>query len=127
MSDLFEKIIPSILETKKNYIVDEITEKSYSAFMVNRALSNHIDCLDAANKMNMNYSLPNKMQYDFHFHSIRAYRRPFQKWHKKVEEKDLESLKLYFGYSSREARKTIESGVLSKDQLDFIRKQTQID
>jgi len=37
--------VNAILENKKDLIVDEISEKSYDAFIVNRALSLHKDCI----------------------------------------------------------------------------------
>ena len=126
MTDLFKEIIPSILLTKKNCIVDNVTEKSYAPYMVNKALSYHIDCIMQANMMNANYGIPNKMQYDYLFDSVRAKKRPFHKWVKKEEMADVEAIKLYFGYSSRAAREVLRAKLLSDDQLAYIRKQTQI-
>jgi len=47
--DLFKDIIPSILQTKKCVINDEIDQKDYVPFVVNRALSYHMDCILYAN------------------------------------------------------------------------------
>ena len=64
MSDLFKDIIPSILQTKKDVLENE---KDYTAFVVNRALSYHIDCLMYANQMNLNSKLDSKLQYHYLF------------------------------------------------------------
>ena len=127
MSNLFSEIIPSILQTKQNCIVDDLTEKTYPPFMVNKALSYHVDCILYANQMNMMPQLPNKMQYDYLFNSVRSSKRSFNKWAKPIKEADLESVKLYFGYSTKQAREILQCDVLSKDQLKFIREQTRID
>ena len=51
MADLFKQVIPSILKTKKNVLLDEVDTKEYKkqAFTVNRALSYHVDCILYAN------------------------------------------------------------------------------
>lgn len=125
MTDLFKDIIPSILQTKTDVLVDGVSEKVYAPFVVNKALSYHADCVLYANEMNANYMLDVKMQYDYLRHSVRAKKRPFNKWVKKEKESDLEAIKLYFGYSTRAARDVLS--VLSEGQLKFIREQTRID
>jgi len=125
MTDLFKDIIPSILQTKTDVLVDGVSEKVYAPFVVNKALSYHADCVLYANEMNANYMLDVKMQYDYLRHSIRSKKRPFNKWVKREKESDLEAIKLYFGYSTRAARDALS--VLSEGQLKFIREQTRID
>lgn len=125
MTDLFKDIIPSILQTKTDVLVDGVSEKVYAPFVVNKALSYHADCVLYANEMNANYMLDVKMQYDYLRHSVRSKKRPFHKWVKKEKESDLEAIKLYFGYSTRAARDVLS--VLSEGQLKFIREQTRID
>ena len=125
MTDLFKDIIPSILQTKTDVLVDGVSEKVYAPFVVNKALSYHADCVLYANEMNANYMLDVKMQYDYLRHSIRSKKRPFNKWVKKEKESDLEAIKLYFGYSTRAARDVVS--VLTEGQLKFIREQTRID
>jgi len=125
MTDLFKDIIPSIMQTKTDVLVDGVSEKAYAPFVVNKALSYHSDCVLYANEMNANYMLDVKMQYDYLRHSIRSKKRPFNKWVKREKESDLEAIKLYFGYSTRAARDALS--VLSEGQLKFIREQTRID
>ncbi len=85
MADLFKEIIPSILQTKQYALLTEQDEKSYSAFMVNRALSFHRDTVLLANEMNKYPNLDNKLKYDFLLNIVRASKRQYSKWHKKAE------------------------------------------
>ena len=116
--DLFKELLPSILQNKEYLLNTEEGEKGYSGFVVNKALSQHIDCIFYANQMNMNHHLDNKLQYDFYYHSIKAYKRNYQKWFKYSDSKEIELIKEYYNCSSTKA-KTILS-VLSKDQIKFI-------
>ena len=89
MSDLFKDIIPSILQTKKDVLE---TDKDYNAFVVNRALSFHYDCVLQANEMNRYPSLPVTLQYHYLLNSIRGYKRPFRKWEKRETIDDLDEI-----------------------------------
>ena len=65
MPDLFKDIIPSILQTKKNVLQDELDVKDYTPFVVNRALSYHMDCILYANEMNLYPEMDKDLQYQF--------------------------------------------------------------
>ena len=121
MSDLFKEIIPSILQTKEYALLTEQDEKTYSSFMVNRALSYHRDTVLFANEMNRFPTLDNKLKYDFLLNIIRAAKRPYSKWHKKAQNSDLEVIKEYYGYSDAKAEETLK--ILSDDQITAIKKQ----
>mgnify|MGYP003342858032 FL=1 len=117
MSDLFKDIIPSILQTKKNVLEDE---KDYSAFVINKALSFHYDCVMQANEMNRYPSLPGTLQYHYLLNSIRGYKRPFRPWQKRETIEDLETVKEYFGYSNEKAKEVLV--LLNADQIEEIKK-----
>ena len=121
MADLFKEIIPSILQTKEYALLTEQDEKSYSSFMVNRALSYHRDTCLVANEMNKFSNLDNKMKYDFLLNMIRAQKRPFSKWHKKAQTSDLEAVKEYYGYSDAKAEEALK--ILNDAQINLIKKQ----
>lgn len=121
MVDLFKEIIPSILQTKDYILNTEDDEKSYAAYMVNKALSAHIDCLFQANDMNMNHHLDKKLQYDYLFHSVKGYKRKYQKWMKSNESNDVQLLKEYYGYSTLKARQALP--LLSKENMDYIKEK----
>jgi hypothetical protein len=121
MADLFKEIIPSILQTKEYALLTEQDEKSYSAFMVNRALSFHRDTVLWANEMNRFTSLDNKLKYDFLINIIRAQKRPYSKWHKKAQSRDLSVVKEYYGYSDAKAEEALK--ILSDDQIAELKEQ----
>ena len=116
--------VNAILENKKDLIVDEITEKSYDAFIVNRALSLHKDCIFYANEMNRYYILDKKLQNDFLLNIVRSQKRPFAKWVKAEKSEDLECIKQIFGFSESKAREAFR--LLSKEQIQKLKEQTDI-
>jgi len=118
MSDLFKDIIPSILHTKKDVLENE---KDYNAFVVNRAISFHYDCVMQANEMNKYPSLSANMQYQFLLNSIRGYKRPFRKWEKRETIENLEAVKEYYRYSNEKAKEALV--LLNATQLEEIRKE----
>lgn len=116
MADLFKEIIPSILQTKKDVLDND---KDYKPFLVNRALSYHLDCITYANLMNMNHHLDERLQYQYLLQAIRPMKRKFQPWQKASAVKNLELVKEYFGYSNEKAKEALR--ILSTDDLDLIR------
>ena len=121
MADLFKEILPSILQTKEYALLTDHDEKSYSSFMVNRALSYHRDTVLLANEMNRFTTLDNKLKYDFLINIIRAQKRPYSKWHKKALDSDLSVVKEYYGYSDAKAEEALK--ILSDDQIAALKKQ----
>jgi hypothetical protein len=107
----------AINQTKKNIIVDDMTEKSYSSFMVNRSLSYFPDTVRAANEMNLYHHLDSKLQFDFLINIIRK-RKRFSKWTKASTESDIDAVKEYYGYSNELARQALT--LLSPYQLTII-------
>ena len=55
----------SINLTKQDIMVDDICEKAYNSFMVNRGLSYFADTVVIANEMNRHHQTDNKLQYQF--------------------------------------------------------------
>jgi hypothetical protein len=121
MSNPFD-YVNSILQNKKNLIVDELTEKDYSPFLVNRTLSYHKDCILYANEMNRRHLTDKKLQYDFLLNTIRSQKRPFAKWVKAEKSEDLECIKQIFGLSDQKAREAMR--LLSDEQIQQLKKQT---
>jgi len=121
MADLFKEILPSILSTKKSVMLTEQDEKSYPAFIVNRALSQFADTVFFANAINYYPNLDNKLKYDFLLNTVKPYRRPFSKWAKKVEPVDLAVVKEYYGYSDAKALEALR--ILTPDQIDSLKKE----
>jgi len=87
MSNPFD-YLNSINVTKENMMRgsenDELAEKQYNAFLINRGLSYFQDTVALANEMNQRADLDYKMQYEFLLNLVRK-RKRFSKWHKKNE------------------------------------------
>ena len=93
----------SINNTKKDIMIDDIAEKGYNSFMVNRGLSYFADTVVIANEMNRNHHLDARMAYDFLINIVRK-RKRFSKWIKPETVSDVEVVKEYYGYSNEKAR-----------------------
>ena len=105
---------------KKDIMVDDLHEKSYAAFMVNRSLSYFPDTIACANLMNQFHQVDNKLQFHFLLNIVRK-RKRFSKWDKADVLTDLEVVKEYYGYSNTKARSALS--LLSPDQLEKLRKK----
>jgi hypothetical protein len=116
--------VNQILYGKKNLIVDEVTEKSYTPFLVNRSLSYHKDCIGYANEMNFRHHLDKKLQNDFLLNTIRSQKRPFAKWVKSEKSEDIECIKAVYGFSDTKAREALR--LLSNEQIQQLKEQTDI-
>ena len=92
--------------TKKDIMVDDVAEKAYSPYMVNRQLSYFADTVLAANEMNRNHHLDSRLQFDFLINIIRKKNR-FSKWMKPQEIENLELIKEYYGYSNEKAKSVL--------------------
>ena len=96
---------------------DELAEKAYVPFVVNRALSYFVDTLQYANHMNIHHILDNKLQFHYLLNTIRPGRR-FSKWAKK-EDSDLQLVMQYYSYGVDKAKQALP--LLSVEQLSMIK------
>ena len=110
----------SINSTKEDIMRDDIDEKAYNSFMVNRGLSYFNDTVILANEMNRYGHLESRLQFAFLINTIRK-RKRFSKWIKPEIENDVEVVKEYYGYSNEKARQVIQ--LLTPQQLDVLRKK----
>ena len=101
---------------------DELAEKNYPAFLVNKGLSYFPDTILYANEMNIHADLDSKLQYTYLLNSIRAKKR-FAKWAKKEDSNDLDAVKEYYGYSNEKASQALS--LLSDQQLSMIKEQLE--
>ena len=91
--------LSAINDTKQDIMVDDISEKQYNAFMVNRGLSYFYDTVLLANEMNQRAHLDNRLQFDFFINIIRKKNR-FSKWLKPQEIQSIDIIKEYYGYKT---------------------------
>jgi len=110
----------SINYSKENIMHDNLDEKAYNSFMVNRGLSYFNDTVIYANEMNRYAHIDSKLQYDFLRTLVRK-RKRFSKWTKEDKNSDIDLIKEYYGYSKEKAFQVLP--LLSKEQLAFISKK----
>jgi hypothetical protein len=103
---------------KKNIMVDDVAEKDYNAFIVNRALSYFNDTVLYANEMNIHHSLDSKLQYSFLINIVRKQKR-WSKWLKPNDVTNLELIKEYYGYSNEKAKSVLS--LLNDEQLQELK------
>ena len=99
-------------------MVDDIAEKAYLPYMINRQLSYFPDTVLAANEMNRHHHIDNRLQFDFFINIIRK-RKRFSKWFKPEQISDLETVKHYYGYSNEKARQVLH--LLSTEQINELK------
>jgi hypothetical protein len=112
--------VKAINTTKKDIMVDNIAEKEYNAFMVNRSLSNFRDTVLYANLMNVNHHLDSRLQFDFFINTIKKKNR-FSKWLKPIKYENLEILKEYYGYSNEKAKSVIS--LFNNKQIEDLKRR----
>ena len=110
----------SINYTKENLLdsEDEMWEKKYPPFIVNRCLSGSQDTLMLVNEINQYPHLDKKLQFDFLLNSLRA-RKRFTRWLKSDKIDDLEYVKEYYGYSNEKAKSALK--ILNDEQIKTIK------
>ena len=110
----------SINVSKKDIMIDDLAEKDYNSFLVNRSLSYFYDTIGVANIMNRYHQIDNKLQYHFLINIVRK-RKSFSKWYKPETESDIEVVKEYYGYSNEKARQIMP--LLSPVQITIIKEK----
>lgn len=125
MSNPFD-YLNSINMTKQNMMRDtendELAEKNYNAFMVNRGLSYFYDTIVYANEMNRYHEIDSKLQYEFLFHGVRKKKR-FSKWFKPEQDADFEAVKEYYGYNDHKTLQALD--ILSEFEVKTIKEKLE--
>ena len=106
--------VKSVSYDKKDLMVDEVEEKAYQPFLINKALSYHQDSVFLTNEMNVRHGVDNRLQYQFFLNTLRK-RQRFSKWQKPYVSKKLDTVKEYYQISTREAKDYVE--ILSDKQI----------
>ena len=109
------------INTDKNPLMDtddEMWEKKYPAFIVNKCLAPFPDTIHLVNEMNLHNHLDKKLQFDFLLNSLRT-RKRFTPWLKASKLNNLEYVKEYYGYNNEKARSALK--ILSDEQIKTIK------
>ena len=117
--ELFD-FLNDISHKKKGVIRDDpLAEKDYKPYVINKFLSQHIDCILYVNEMNIRPHCDKILQFDYLINSLRKQFRRSSKWLKPDFFDNVEIVKEYFGYSTPKAKQALE--ILTEEQLDYIR------
>ena len=110
----------AINHEKKNLMDtdDEMWEKKYPAFIVNKCIAPFPDTIHLVNEMNLHNHLDKKLQFDFLLNSIRT-RKRFTPWMKASKQKNLEYVKEYYGYNNEKAKSALK--LLNDEQIKAIK------
>ena len=111
----------AITYKKENIMGDELVEKDYKPYRINKFLSQHLDCILFVNEMNFSSHLDNKLQFDYFINSIRKKFRKSGKWLKPEDFEAVELVKEYYGYSTPKAKEALK--ILGDDNIEYIRKK----
>ena len=112
------EFLKAINTTKEDVMVDDIAEKAYNAFIVNRSLSFFPDTVLFANEMNINHHVDSRLQFDFFINIIKK-RKRFSKWTKAGEVENLQVIKEYYGYSDEKAKSIYN--LLNHEQIEQLK------
>jgi len=116
--------VTSINLSKKDIMVDDLAEKTYQPFLVNKSLSYFMDTILHVNEMNIHHHIDNRLQFDYLINTVRKQKR-FSKWHKKAAiSNDVEVVKTFYGYNTHRAEEALK--LLSKDQISELRNKVRI-
>ena len=112
--------LKSINRTKEKLMDsdDELWEKKYPPFIINKCLAPFPDTVHLVNEMNVNHHLDSKLQYDFLLNSLGP-RERYTPWLKAKKIKNLDYVKEYYGYSNEKAKVALD--ILSDEQIETIK------
>lgn len=117
--ELFD-FLNDISHKKRGIIRDDpLAEKDYNPYIINKFLSQHVDCILYVNEMNIRPYCDKILQFDYLINSLRKQFRRSSKWLKPDFFDNVEIVKEYFGYSTPKAKQALE--ILTEEQLDYIR------
>lgn len=112
--------VNSINTNKKDIMNDDLDEKQYEAYLVNKSLSYFPDTVFYSNEMNRRHHLDNKLQYQYLLNIVRPKKR-FAKWVKRHSSEDLEIVKRFYNYSNQKAEQVLS--VLTPEQIKIIKER----
>ena len=103
----------SLLDTE-----DEMWEKKYAPFIVNKCVAPFTDTLMLVNEINRLHHLDKKLQFDFLINSLRP-RKRYTPWLKATKLENLEYVKEFYGYNNEKAKAALD--ILNDEQISAIK------
>lgn len=93
----------NISTSESSIWLDGVSDKEYSPYMVNRALSQYYDTVLFAQEMNQRGDIPSKWQYDFLRFAIQPKKKRFAKWHKPEKLEVVDAISSHYQINRRTA------------------------
>jgi hypothetical protein len=119
-------IINAISYSKENLICntanDELAQKAYVPFVINKGLSFYPDTVLYANEINLRPFLDKKPQFLYLLNSVRPRKRS-SKWFKMKQIEEIDMISEYFKCNKRRAKDYIK--ILTGDQLTEIKQKLE--
>jgi len=99
---------------------DEVWEKKYAPFIVNKCVAPFPDTILLVNELNQYHHLDKKLQFDFLLNSLRT-RKRYTPWLKAKKLKNLEYVKEFYGYNNEKAKAALD--ILNDEQISAIKRR----
>ena len=120
--ELFNDFLPDFFNNKKNIMRSHPeAERDFLPWIINKAMSQHMDCVLHANEMNLASNLPKFAQYDYYIHAIRKGKR--YGWQKKHNIENLDLVMRHYNIS--EAKATVAMKLLSEEDIEYIKQANE--
>ena len=115
-----KEYLNAINHTKKPLMdtEDEMWEKKYPPFIVNKCIAPFQDTIMLVNEINQKHHLDKKLQFDFLLNSLRT-RKRYAPWLKANKQSNLEYVKEFYGYSNTKAKSALT--ILTSEQIKKIK------
>ena len=115
--------VKAINNTKKDIMVDEVADKGYSAFLTNKSLSYHQDCIMYVNEMNSKSHLDSTLQFHYFLNTLRK-RKRFSKWSKPRVLEDMKVIQSYYDCSISKAEEYYK--ILTAKEIKIMKERMKI-
>ena len=112
--------VNAVTYTKKDIMVDDVASKGYSAFLTNKSLSYHQDCIMYVNEMNSNSHLDSTLQFHYFLNTLRK-RKRFSKWSKPRVLEDMKVIQRYYDCSISKAEEY--SQILTAKEIKIMKER----
>ena len=100
---------------------DEMWEKKYPPFIINKCLMPFQDTILFVNEINQLPNVDKKLQFDFFLNSLRP-RKRYSPWAKASKLENLEYVKEFYGYNNEKAKAALD--ILDDEQIATIKERT---
>jgi predicted nucleotide-binding protein (sugar kinase/HSP70/actin superfamily) len=101
---------------------DEIGDKDYVPFMINRGLSYHHDTIMLAQEMNLRAGMTKRWQYDFYRIAIQPKKKRFAKWAKPDEDALINLISETYQVNLRRAMEI--RSLLNTEEIGILKQRT---